>query len=139
MKIFVSYTYADKWQVKQIAEILENGGHDLWYDHRIIVGHDWKQAQLKAIMDCDSYLWLLSPESVRSEWCLWEFAEAVKANKPIIPVLIQRNTPIPPVLQQRQYADFTEGATPANVARLMAGVHNALHIPGVSKYKQMVK
>ncbi len=129
MKIFVSYTDTDQWQVKQIEEILENGGHELWYNRRIIVGQDSKQAKLNAIMDCDAFLWLLSPESVKSESCLWEFKEAVKAHKPIIPVLIQRNTPIPPVLQQRQFADFTEGATPANVARLMAGVQNALHIP----------
>lgn len=129
MRLFISYAHTDKWQVNELVEILRQGNYDPWFDHRLVVGQDWKQQLLDAITNCDVFVYVLSPESVESEWCQWEFAEAVKLSKPIVPILIQTNTPIPPSILSRQYADFTEGATAQGVARLMAGIHQSIKIP----------
>jgi sulfatase-modifying factor enzyme 1/TIR domain-containing protein len=71
---------------------------------------------------CEAFLYALSPESVESEWCQWEFDQAVRMGKAIIPVLLQGKTKLPEVLARYQYADFSEGATPQGVARLMGGL-----------------
>jgi hypothetical protein len=128
-KLFISYAHTDKWQVKQLVDILKQGNYDAWFDHRLVVGGDWQAQLLDAIKTCDAFVYALSPESVESEWCRWEFAEAVKLGKPVIPVLIQGKTNIPPSITSRQYADFTEGPSVEGTARLIAGIHNAITIP----------
>lgn len=122
MRLFISYARVDKPLVEQIIEIFREGGHDPWFDHRLLPGQEWKQVLLKQIRECDVFAYMLSPEAVKSEWCQWEFAEAVKLGKPIIPVLLQKNTPIPVALSCYQYADFSDGITPKATARLMGGL-----------------
>lgn len=122
MRLFISYARVDKPLVEQIIEIFREGGHDPWFDHRLLPGQEWKQVLLRQIRECDVFAYMLSPEAVESEWCQWEFAEAVKLDKPIIPVLLQKNTPIPVALSRYQYADFSDGITPKATARLMGGL-----------------
>lgn len=124
MKLFLCYAHEDKYTVGQLVEIIRLGGHDPWFDIALIVGPEWESQLLNAIRSCEAFLYALSPESVASEWCQWEFAQAVKMEKPIIPVLLQQNTPLPDTLSRYQYADFTEGPTGEAVARLMHGLWN---------------
>jgi formylglycine-generating enzyme required for sulfatase activity len=128
MRLFISYAHADAGQVKQIADILRVGGHDPWFDHKLLPGQDWQAELLAAITACDEFVYVLTPESVASEWCQWEFAEAVKQGKPIVPVLLRKCAP-PKTISRYQYADFTDGITPETTARLIAGVYTALKIP----------
>ena len=130
MKLFICYAHTDIWQVKQLVEVLQSGGHSLWFDDRLTVGEDWKQQISQNIRDSDTFLYILSPESVASEWCQWEFAQAVKEDKPIIPVLIQANTDIPDTIEKHQYADLSLGMTPESIAKLMGGLTEiAIKIP----------
>ncbi len=130
MKLFISYAHVDKWQVKQLVEILRDAGHDPWFDNKLLPGQDWKHVLRSSIEDCDIFVYALTPESVASEWCQWEFATAVELGKSIIPILIQPKTPIPEAISRYQYADFSEGMTPQAVAKLMGGLtHIAISIP----------
>lgn len=122
MKLFISYAFVDKWQVTEIVRILRETPHDPWFDHRLIAGQDWQQQLLKAISDCDAFVYVLSPESIDSEWCQWEFAQAAHLRKPIIPILIRFSKDIPPAIASRQYIDCTGGLTFENVARLISGI-----------------
>lgn len=125
MRIFISYAHADRYMVGQLVEILRNAGLDAWFDHRLVVGKDWKVQLYEAIASSDAFLYAMSPQSIASEWCQWEFAEAIKLQKPIIPVLIDTKTQLPPELSKYQYADFTSGPTPEGTARLMGGLWSA--------------
>ncbi len=122
MRLFISYAHADTGQVKQIVDILRVGGHDPWFDHKLLPGQDWQAELLRAITVCDAFLYALTPESVASEWCQWEFAQAVQMGKPVIPVLMQAKTSLPEAISRYQYADFTDGPTPRGVARLLGGL-----------------
>ncbi len=134
MLLFVSYSHDDKPLVTQIAELLAEGGYDVWFDHRLLPGQDWKQVLLQQISKCDVFIYALSPESVSSEWCQWEFSQAIELRKPVVPILLQRNTPIPPALQQTHYADFSDAVSVAAVARLMGGLASlAVTIPSDRK------
>jgi hypothetical protein len=121
MKLFISYAHADYPKVVRLVDILRAGEHDPWFDQRLLVGSLWKDELLKAIRRCHAFVYVLTPASVASEWCQWEFAEAVRLEKPLIPVLMDAQTKIPESLQPYQFADFTED-TLIGAIRLMVGL-----------------
>ncbi len=50
MRVFVSYSHVDKTIVEDwIVRKLRAGGHDVWFDDRLVAGQDWKQ-QLRALL-----------------------------------------------------------------------------------------
>ncbi len=129
MKIFISYAHVDEYQVRKLVEILRVSEHDPWFDQGLTVGRAWEAQLLEQIRLCDRFLYALTPESVKSEWCQWEFAQAVHAGKPVLPVLIQARTPVDSifdgVLSRMQYADFSHGPEGFAVAKLLGGVNTA--------------
>lgn len=138
-RIFVSYARVDIYLVRQLVAILEAGGHEAWFDHRLLPGQDWKEQLRGGIHSCDAFVYALTPESIASEWCRWEFARAIEMGKPIIPVLFQANTNLPDLLSCTQYVDFSQGPTPEAAARLMNGLWNlAVRIPSHAAPKDSV-
>lgn len=129
MRLFICYAHEDKPQVRQIIEILQAGGHETWFDYRLLPGQDWQTELLKSIQGSDAFIYVLTPESVVSSWCQWEFRQAVHLGKPVVPVLLQKKTKILKELQPYQYADFTDGPTPEATARLLAGLLSAVKVP----------
>lgn len=130
MKLFISYAHVDKWPIGLLVDVLRDAGHDPWFDNKLLPGQDWKQALKAAIVDCEAFVYALTPESVASEWCQWEFATAVELGKSIIPILVQPKTDIPDAIRRYQYADFSDGLTPKAVAKLVGGIaHIAISIP----------
>lgn len=122
MRLFICYARVDAYRVRELVDILRQGGHDPWFDYGLLPGQDWQAQLLTQIKASDALVYALSPESVASEWCQWEFAEAIKLGKPVIPILLQENAEPPEVLGRYQWADFTAGPTPEAVARLMGGL-----------------
>src|SRR5262245_4120501 len=108
MRLFTSYAHEDIFQVTQLVELLREAGHDTWFDHRLLPGQDLQQKLLEAITEADGFLYALSPYSISSDWCQWEYAKAVELGKSIIPVLLKSDTELPDGLKRHQYADFTE-------------------------------
>lgn len=130
MRLFVCYAHVDKWQVKQLVDIFRAAGHDPWFDNRLLPSQDWKKVLKSAIGDCDAFVYVMTPESVASEWCYWEFATAVELGLPIIPILIQAKTQIPDMISGYQYSDLSDGLTPESIAKLMGGItHLAVAVP----------
>lgn len=123
MKLFISYARVDKPYCVQIVELLD--AHDVWFDHRIHAGQDWWKEIQQQIAACEGFVYLLSPESVTSEYCQKEFEIAHKANKYIFPVLIHPEVEMPDSLKHIQYADLTKGLTPRGVKQLLNAIHIA--------------
>ncbi len=125
MKLFISYAHEDNAQAKQIVEILQDGGYEPWFDHRLLPGQDWQEKLLAAITTSDAFVYILSPKSVASEWCQWEFVQAAQLNKPVMPILL-KECEIPEGLIKIQFANFTgKIAIKSNtsaVAKLMGGL-----------------
>jgi uncharacterized protein YraI len=125
MRLFISYAHVDKPIVQDwIVSKLLAGGHDVWFDARLIAGQKWKQQLGDEIKRSDALVYCITPESIASEWCQWELAKAVDLSKPVIPVLLQARTQLPDQLKKVQYVDFSEGPTGDAVARLMGGLQN---------------
>ena len=87
MRLFISYARVDKPYCKQIIDLLDM--HDVWYDQRLHIGQKWWDQITFRLNWCDGFLYLLSPDSVASEYCRNELSIAISMNKKIFPVLIQ--------------------------------------------------
>lgn len=134
MRLFISYSHADKPLVTEIAKLFEEAGLEVWFDHQLLPGEKWQEVLYEEISRSDVFVYALSPESVNSQWCQWEYETAAKLGKRILPILLQKNTPLPEELKQYQYADFSDTLDATSVARLMGGLARmAVSIPPGSK------
>lgn len=91
LKVFISYSRADMAFADELVAGLQfKGGFEVTLDrHSIVEGEDWKRRLGSLIADADSIVFLLSPDSVQSQICLWEVGEAVKLSKRILPALVR--------------------------------------------------
>jgi formylglycine-generating enzyme required for sulfatase activity len=119
--MFISYARVDKPYCIQIAETLDI--HKVWYDQRLYAGQEWWKEIKRRLEWCEGFVYLLSPESVTSEYCQKEFRIALKSGKHIFPVLIHEDTVMPDELQGIHYADFSDGITLEGVKTLLNSIH----------------
>src|SRR5688572_20764803 len=105
MKLFISYARVDRRFCTQLVELLTEA-HDVWYDERLYVGEKWWDAICRQINNCESFIYLISPDSLASEYCQKEFRLAVKLRKVIFPIIIQPCENIPSELSRYQYVDI---------------------------------
>ncbi|MFN8375409.1 MAG: SUMF1/EgtB/PvdO family nonheme iron enzyme [Anaerolineae bacterium] len=124
MRLFVSYARVDKPYCVQIVDTLKDM-HEVWYDQRLYAGQQWWKEILRRLDWCEGFVYLLSPDSVASEYCRREFELAQNLGRFIFPVLIQDETPIPPTIRELQYADLSKGLTPDAVRILLSSTYMA--------------
>ena len=88
--IFISYSRKDIDFAQKIVDALAANNLDTWIDWKSIPkGEDWEQEIYRGIEEADAFLFLISPDSVKSEMCNKEIAHAVKNNKRIVPIVIR--------------------------------------------------
>lgn len=120
-RYFITYAHIDLWQARQIADVLKGNGDEVSFGERLTTP-DWKAALTALITPCDALIYLLSPESARSEWCLWEMAQAAAQGKLVSAVLLQPEVVLPDALKPLVPIDLTPGITPEGIDRLLKGV-----------------
>jgi formylglycine-generating enzyme required for sulfatase activity len=120
MHLFVSYARVDKPYCIQIVNTLS--AHNVWFDDRLYVGQNWWQEILRRLEWCEGFVYLLSPESLASEYCRREYELALSLNKAIFPVLIHKDIEIPENLAHFQYADLSNGLTPESTRDLLNSI-----------------
>jgi len=88
-KVFISYARADLAFTDELAAALDmSADFEILLD-RVGIGHgeEWRKRLSRLIVECDTMVFVLSPDSVSSEVCAWEIEEARRLSKRIIPVL----------------------------------------------------
>lgn len=77
-KLFVSYAHTDQDSVSRIASGLEQRGHDVWWDRRLMGGQDFGAEIESALVDakCAVVAW-----SITARNSLWVRAEATVARE----------------------------------------------------------
>ncbi len=123
MRLFISYARVDKYICSQIVDILEV--HEVWFDNRLHVGQHWWSYIQRQLEWCEGFIYLLSPDSVTSEYCLREYEIAKSLGKHIFPILIYPNTPIPQDLLEIQYVDISTGITTEEVKLILNSIYIA--------------
>ncbi len=123
MRLFVSYARVDKPYCIQIIEMLDV--HEVWYDQRLYAGQQWWKEILRRLDWCEGFIYLLSPESIASEYCRREFELAVNLGRHIFPVLIHPDATVPSQIKDMQYADLRKGLTVDAVRVLLTSIYIA--------------
>lgn len=86
--VFISYSRKDREFVKRLEEELQRRGRETWVDWQgIRPAEEFLQAIFPAIEGTDTFIFVLSPDSVTSETCGRELAHAVSHNKRMIPIM----------------------------------------------------
>lgn len=87
-KIFISYSRKDIEFAKKLTGELQESGLDFWVDWEGIPPTvDWMLQIEKGIEDADTFVFILSPDSVQSKICKEEIEHAVKNGKRLIPIV----------------------------------------------------
>lgn len=120
MRLFVSYARVDKPFCMHIIKMLEV--HEVWYDQRLYASQDWWSEILNRLDWCQGFIYLLSPDSVKSEYCQREYQIARSLGRIIFPVLIDEKTELPPDIAAMQYVDMSRGRTPEAVKALLSSI-----------------
>ncbi len=89
-ELFISYSHKDSEFVLNLVERLKNCGIDPWIDEEDIPkAVFWDDAMLLGVQRCQSFLFIISPDSIISKPCAKELSEALRLNKKIIPGLLR--------------------------------------------------
>ena len=87
-EIFISYSRKDKDFVRRLDESLKSRGRDTWVDWEgIRPTEEWMQAIYGAIDGADTFVFVLTPDSVASDVCSREIALAAAHNKRMVPIV----------------------------------------------------
>jgi len=108
--VFISYSHSDTVYAHRLAAELESQGFAIWIDERIETGDRWFRTITKAILACDAFVVVMTPEAEDSEWVEKEVLLAQRERKPIFPLLFQGKEF--PLLITVHYEDVTSGDLP---------------------------
>lgn len=111
--VFISYSRQDIKFVEELSKRLQKAGVSIWRDvEQIHPGDNWLLSIQNALDDSSAYLYILSKNSTKSEWVLFEHSIAANQNKKIIPILIDDSkdifSDIPAPLKNRQWIDLSK-------------------------------
>ncbi len=105
--VFLSYSRADGDFAEVMRARLNEAGCRCWLDRaEIEAGETWCQEIDEAIRDASTVVLMMTPASRASEFVSYEWAFALGAGVPLVPVMLQP-TPLPPRLAALHYLDFT--------------------------------
>ncbi len=90
--VFISYAREDKAHAHALADFLTAKGHEVWWDHLIRPGDDYRNEILNKIQDADKLIVLWTSHSVKSPFVIDEAQRANEAQK-LIPVVMDVSQP----------------------------------------------
>jgi formylglycine-generating enzyme required for sulfatase activity len=98
LKVFISYAHEDRafkdTLRKHLAGLVRRKVMEVWADHHIDGGEDWKQAISKAMDDCDMALLLVSPDFLNSDFIHSEELSRLLARRErdrirVVPIIVR--------------------------------------------------
>jgi WD40 repeat protein len=109
--LFISYSRKDKDFAQKLSTSLDKIGFESWVDwDDIPPTADWWDQIQKGIESADAFLFLISPDSVKSEICGKEIDHAVKNGKRMVPIVVREVSPgeVQTVLTKLNWIFFRE-------------------------------
>jgi hypothetical protein len=109
LSIFISYNRMSESVAKNLINDIKLLGHDVWFDQELSGGQTWWDQILLKIRECDLFVFILNPESLKSTPCKLEFSYADSLGKTILPVIVSGEISpalLPPALSQIQFVDY---------------------------------
>lgn len=113
MDLFISYSRRDKEFVRQLVKAFSDRQLDVWVDFEDIpFATDWWEEICSGIEGSNAVVFVVSPDSLTSEYCGLEVNHALKNNKRLIPILYRQpgDLTVPPHISHIQWIDFSDPA-----------------------------
>jgi hypothetical protein len=89
MKVFISHSSRDKWIARKLSEEITNLKCTTFLDEKDIQTGESIDSEInKHLVDCDDFLLLLSPDSIKSHWVLIELGGALALKKRVVIILL---------------------------------------------------
>src|SRR5262245_55897798 len=127
LKVFISYSRRDSAAfADELMAGREVAGFAPFLDrHDIAAGEDWEARLGGLIAQSDTVVFVVSPEAVKSERCVWEVDRAIELSKRLLPVIFKPvpEHDIPEKLSRLQFVRFNEGR---GITRPLAELAEAL-------------
>ena len=122
-RVFLSYARQDAKAAKQLAGLITNAGHQVWWDRELHGGSRFATEIDKALRGADVVVVLWTETSVDSAWVQDEAAEGRDSGR-LIPTILGE---VRPPLGFRQYqsidlADLTNGRRPMQFDELLRAI-----------------
>jgi WD40 repeat protein len=108
--VFISYSRKDTAFADSLVAALLERGFNAYLDKKDIApGEDWKDRLGKLIEAADTVVFLLSPDSIKSEICAWEVDEAERLSKRVLPAVCRPvvAAEVPGRLARLNWIDFS--------------------------------
>jgi WD40 repeat protein len=129
LKVFISYSRRDASEfADELVAGLELAGFAPFLDrHDISAGEDWEARLGGLIAQSDTVLFVVTPESVKSQRCVWEVERTLGLSKRLLPVIHKpvADSDIPSQLSRLQFIRFDTGR---GVTRPLAELADALRL-----------
>ncbi|MEQ9370988.1 MAG: TIR domain-containing protein [Coleofasciculus chthonoplastes F3-SA18-01] len=110
-QVFISYADEDRATMEKIRKSLRRKSITVWTNTTDIqTGEAFEEAIKRGIEQADNVVYLLSPDSVMSDFARRELESALSLNKRIIPVLVREIPPekVPSAVRDLHYIDLTD-------------------------------
>jgi hypothetical protein len=124
LKVFISYSRRDSADfADELLVNLEDRGFAPFLDRQdIAAGEDWEARLGGLIGESDTVVFVVSPEAVRSERCVWEVDRTLSLSKRLLPVIYKTvpDTDVPEKLRRLQFIRFDIGPGSARPLRQLA-------------------
>jgi TIR domain len=124
-EVFISYARKDRGFVRDLHVALQKVNRDTWIDWRSIPeSAKWRAEIFAAIEAADNFLFIISPDSLRSSMCKQEVAHAVASGKRILTVLYHNinQEELLPGLREIQWISYPELGFEESFRRLTVAI-----------------
>src|SRR6516165_10597233 len=129
LKVFISYSRKDSAEfADELVAGLEYGGFAPFLDrHDIAAGEDWEARLGGLIAQSDTVVFVVSPEAIKSDRCVWEVDRTIELSKRLLPVIFKPvpEHDIPEKLSRLQFVRFDSGP---GFARPLSQLAEALRV-----------
>lgn len=109
--VFISYSREDKDFVRRLDQALMKRKRETWVDlEDIRPTEEWLASVYAGIEGANAFVFVISPESVKSKSCLKELTHAVEHNKRLVPVVWREveDSVVPDPLSSPQWIYFRD-------------------------------
>ena len=86
--IFLSYAHIDKELAHQVVDYLQEHNFNVWFDEGIHTGTQWEDVIIDKIKNCWMMVFLVTKNSLASDWCRQELRFTKNTGKKFINVVI---------------------------------------------------
>ncbi|MGQ1785147.1 MULTISPECIES: toll/interleukin-1 receptor domain-containing protein [unclassified Saccharicrinis] len=126
--VFISHSRVDRRFVDRLISFLDKKQLTCWLDKKDLPPAEiWRSELQEAIIDADNFVFIISPNSVDSEFCTQEINWAVKYNKRIIPIflkVLRQDQKLDSALSERQWLEIDTNNEEKSFYDIVTAVRN---------------